>query len=1079
MTHDLVAVGIGPFNLGLACLAEPIEDLDAVFLDRTPGFDWHPGMLLEASTLQTPFLADLVTLADPTSPYSFLNYAKQAGHLYSFYIRESFHPLRSEYNDYCRWAAEQLPSLRFGRDVHAIEHDPAEDVYVVHATTAAGERETYRARHLVLGTGTPPFVPDSCRPLLDDDAVVHSSGYLPAKPALQERGSIAVIGGGQSAAEIFYDLLEELDQHDYDLTWVTRSPRFFPLEYTKLTLEMTSPEYMEYFHRLPPPVRDDLVASQAPLYKGIDASLIDDIFRLLYRKHRRGDSRTTLLTNTELTAARRDGDAHELELRQVEQEQAFTLRAEGLVLGTGYRRDVPDYLAGISDRIAWDEHGRFAVNRNFTIDRAGRAIFVQNAELHTHGFVAPDLGMASYRNSLHHPRAARPRALRDRGVDRLPGVRSAGVTVIGRLWVRPVDVEADADLLHVWLTDPKSAFWDMQDADVDTVRRAYGEIEASPWHEAYIGLHDGTPAFLMERYDPAHDAVGDVYEVQDGDVGMHFLVAPTDEPVHGFTLAVIWTVMDLLFTDPATRARRRRARRAQRRRARAQRRGRLPRRARGRAAGQARAAELLHAPRLRGGRAMTDVDHLDPTIWAEANRRLVAKALAEFAHERLLAPEPEGDGYALRSDDGAVAYRFAAERLALDHWQIDAGSLTRERDGEPLPVDALDLVLDLRDTLSLEGEQLGLYLEEITSTLAAMAYKLSPPPMSAAELAAADFQTIEARMTEGHPVLRGQQRPARLGRRRLPPLRARGRGAGAPGVGGGAPRPRDVLGLRPRRPCSTELGRRFAGAPRRARARPRRLPADPRAPVAVAEPARGDVRRPTSPAGGWSTSARATTSTWPSSRSARSSTPAAPPRHYVKTALSVVNMGFVRGLSAAYMDGTPAINDWVAELVAGDERARGLLGPARARLGRLPQRAVRGGAEPVAVPRRCSPRCGGRARRRASRDGRAAGDDGLAAARRRRRPLARGRADRALRAWTPEEWLRRYLDAYLRPLLHCFYAYDLVFMPHGENVILVLRDDGRRAGDHQGHRRGDRADGPRPAAARQRSSGSAPTCPTS
>ncbi len=34
---------------------------------------------------------------------------------------------------------------------------------------------------------------------------------------------------------------------------------------------------------------------------------------------------------------------------------------------------------------------------------------------------------------------------------------------------------------------------------------------------------------------------------------MHFLVAPTDRPVHGFTLAVIRTVMDLLLTDPATR----------------------------------------------------------------------------------------------------------------------------------------------------------------------------------------------------------------------------------------------------------------------------------------------------------------------------------------------------------------------------------------------------------------------------------------------------------------------------------------------------------------------------------------------
>jgi siderophore synthetase component len=41
----------------------------------------------------------------------------------------------------------------------------------------------------------------------------------------------------------------------------------------------------------------------------------------------------------------------------------------------------------------------------------------------------------------------------------------------------------------------------------------------------------------------------------------------------------------------------------------------------------------------------------------------------------------------------------------------------------------------------------------------------------------------------------------------------------------------------------------------------------------------------------------------------------------------------------------------------------------------------------------------------------------------------------------PEGWLRRYLDAYLTPLLHSFYAHDLAFMPHGENVILVLDND--------------------------------------
>ncbi|WP_422386724.1 IucA/IucC family protein [Kribbella antiqua] len=40
----------------------------------------------------------------------------------------------------------------------------------------------------------------------------------------------------------------------------------------------------------------------------------------------------------------------------------------------------------------------------------------------------------------------------------------------------------------------------------------------------------------------------------------------------------------------------------------------------------------------------------------------------------------------------------------------------------------------------------------------------------------------------------------------------------------------------------------------------------------------------------------------------------------------------------------------------------------------------------------------------------------------------------------PADWFRAYIDVYLIPLLHSFYAYELVFMPHGENLILVLRN---------------------------------------
>lgn len=124
---------------------------------------------------------------------------------------------------------------------------------------------------------------------------------------------------------------------------------------------------------------------------------------------------------------------------------------------------------------------------------------------------------------------------------------------LGEFAVRHVAPDADAELLHGWLTHPKSAFWLMQNASLQQVAKEFGEIAATPGHDAFLGLHNGRPAFLAERYAPAREPVGATYPVQPGDTGMHFLVAPTDTPLHGFTRAVLTTVMELLFTDPATR----------------------------------------------------------------------------------------------------------------------------------------------------------------------------------------------------------------------------------------------------------------------------------------------------------------------------------------------------------------------------------------------------------------------------------------------------------------------------------------------------------------------------------------------
>ncbi|MGO4461309.1 GNAT family N-acetyltransferase [Streptomyces sp. M-16] len=124
-------------------------------------------------------------------------------------------------------------------------------------------------------------------------------------------------------------------------------------------------------------------------------------------------------------------------------------------------------------------------------------------------------------------------------------------SVLGTFAIRPLDPFADAELLHGWVTDPKAAFWMMQDATLTEVEREYVRITTHEHHQAFIGLHEGRPAFLMESYDPAHLELVGLYDAEPGDVGMHFLVAPTDTPVSGFTRAVITTVMASLFADPA------------------------------------------------------------------------------------------------------------------------------------------------------------------------------------------------------------------------------------------------------------------------------------------------------------------------------------------------------------------------------------------------------------------------------------------------------------------------------------------------------------------------------------------------
>lgn len=612
-----------------------------------------------------------------------------------------------------------------------------------------------------------------------------------------------------------------------------------------------------------------------------------------------------------------------------------------------------------------------------------------------------------------------------------------------RITVEPLDVERDLGLLHAWVTHPRSAFWGMQDASPAEVAAEYERIAADPHHDAFLGRVDGEPAFLLERYDPARSPLAGLPELRPGDAGMHLLVAPPAGPPRtGLTTEVFRAAMELCLADPAVRrvvvepdARNERIR------------------AKNVAAGfvELREVELPDKTAVLSVCTREDfaraasVDHLTPALLDRAQRRLLAKAVAEYAHERLVTPVPLGEGR-FRLETPRSSYGFTARRHPLDHWVVDPGSITRTVDGRPAPPDVQALVAELAPRLGIPDQLLPTYLEELAATLASTAWKLRHATTPVAALLDADFQTVETAMTEGHPAFVANN--GRIGFGLDDYL------AYAPEVG----RPVRLVWVAARRAVTrlslgaglteealygAELGRatldRFARVLASSGLDPADylyLPLHPwqwRDKVAVTF-APDLARRDLVLLGEGEDDYRAQQSIRTFFNTSR------PERHYVKTALAIQNMGFLRGLSPAYMAATPAINDWVAAAVDGDPELR------RCGFTVLRERAAIGytgdafhrAAGPsahrkmVAALWRESPlplvRPGERLATMASLLHRDSEGDALLTAMVKASPL-----DAA-------DWVRRYLRAYLRPLVHCLHAHDLAFMPHGENLVMVLRD---------------------------------------
>ena len=401
--HDLIGIGFGPSNLALAIALQEQNaagrPLDAHFLEKQLHYQWHGNTLVSQSEMQISFLKDLVSMRNPTSPYSFVNYLHRHGRLVDFINLRTFYPSRMEYNDYLRWAASHFAGqCSAGEDVQRIEPEPPRGhdgrinrVRVV-SVDSQGRERVRTARAVVLSTGGTPRIPEAFASLRGDARVTHHSGYLnwvlqqPCASGKPMR--IAVVGAGQSAAEAFIDLHDNHPSAKVD--WLVRGAALKPADDSPFVNEIFAPAYTDVVFEQTQAGRDRLIDEYLNTnYSVIDADLIDRIYGMLYRQKVSGQFRVNLLTCKAVKAAHAGTHGVELTVATTAPSTATTAdtetrRYDAVVLATGYERESHRRLLEPLSRYLGD----LSVDRNYRVQTASELavpVYLQGFCQSSHG----------------------------------------------------------------------------------------------------------------------------------------------------------------------------------------------------------------------------------------------------------------------------------------------------------------------------------------------------------------------------------------------------------------------------------------------------------------------------------------------------------------------------------------------------------------------------------------------------------------------------------------------------------------------------------------------------------------------
>lgn len=393
--YRCLGVGVGPANLSLASLLYNRPDVTSIFLDRKASFSWHDGQQLPGNTLQVSLFKDLVTLADPGNPFSFLSYLHDEGRLYHFLNAQFDAVPRVEFRNYLAWAAQRNENCVFGETVREVSF---RDVFTVHT-----DRRTLTADNVVVGVGSRPWVPSYVRDRLGPTQF-HVSDYRDTAADLRHK-RVVVIGGGQSGAEVFLELISQRpDRLPRRISWLSRRGNYFPIDDSPFTNDYYMPSYADYFYTLTREARHSFNRQNLLTSDGISQTTLQEIYQRIYM-HRFLDHNVDLVglyPNREVTDVGSGlyGSWQVTSRHNDHPESTEVFEADIVIWATGFRPTRKDFLAPIADRLERDGD-ELRIDEDYAVYWDGpedRRVFVQNAARGQRGLADPNLSLNAWRS---------------------------------------------------------------------------------------------------------------------------------------------------------------------------------------------------------------------------------------------------------------------------------------------------------------------------------------------------------------------------------------------------------------------------------------------------------------------------------------------------------------------------------------------------------------------------------------------------------------------------------------------------------------------------------------------------------